>query len=72
MRMMGNMTRKRVILMPRMERELRIMRTTTMITRTDAKHTIVVPNIFPYTISCRLQALQCLLRHLHSLKPHLE
>ena len=50
MRMMGNMTRKRVILMPRMERELRIMRTTTMITRTDAKHTIVVPNIFPYMI----------------------
>jgi hypothetical protein len=44
------------------------------ITRTDAKHTIVVPNIFPYMILhiLSLQALQCLLRHLHSLKPHLE
>jgi hypothetical protein len=41
---------------------------------TDTKHTIVVPNIFLYMIPhiVSLQALQCLLRHLHSLKPHLE
>ena len=52
------------------------MTTTTMKSiRTDTQHTIVVPNIFPYMILhsiVSLQALQCLLRHLHSLKLHLE
>ena len=53
MRMMGKMTWKRVILVPRMERELWIMKITTTTLksiRTDTQHTIVVTNIFSYMI----------------------